>query len=232
VTEQLVFELSAPEPPSFANFLPGRNAEAIAAVQLHAAGGGTETCVALWGGAGVGKSHLLRAATRTAEARGAPAVYVAEPGALLAQGPDALAARKLVAIDGVDLAGSDAQARMFRLYNDLKENGGHLIVACRLPPASLPLRDDLRTRLGWGLVFEVAPLVDAEKPAALAAYAQQRGFRLTDDVIGYLLAHGRRDMPALLSTLAALDRHSLAAKRPITVPLLRDWLQREIGLDR
>ena len=53
-----------------------------------------------------------------------------------------------------------------------------------------------------------------------------------DDVIAYLLAHGRRDMPALLSTLAALDRHSLAAKRPITVPLLRDWLQRDIGLDR
>ncbi len=86
--------------------------------------------------------------------------------------------------------------------------------------------------LGWGLVYEIAPLSDAEKPAALAAYAQQRGFRLTDDVIGYLLAHGRRDMPALLATLAALDRHSLAAKRPITVPLLRDWLQREIGLDR
>ncbi len=73
------------------------------------------------------------------------------------------------------------------------------------------------------------PLTDAEKPAALAAYARQRGFRLTDDVIAYLLAHGRRDMGALLATLAALDRHSLATKRPITVPLLRDWLQREIG---
>lgn len=232
MTEQLVFELSAPEPPSFANFLPGRNAEAIAAAELHATGGGAETGVALWGGAGVGKSHLLRAATRTAEARGAAAVYVAETGALLAQDPDTLAARNLVAIDGIDLASSEAQARMFRLYNGLKESGGHLIVASRLPPAALSLRDDLRTRLGWGLVFEVAPLADTEKPAALAAYARQRGFRLTDDVIGYLLAHGRRDMPALLSTLAALDRHSLAAKRPITVPLLRDWLQREIGLDR
>jgi DnaA family protein len=93
------------------------------------------------------------------------------------------------------------------------------------------LRDDLRTRLGWGLVYEVAPLADTEKPAALAAYALQRGFRLADDVIGYLLAHGRRDMPALLSTLVALYRHSLATKRPITVPMLRDWLQREIGLD-
>lgn len=230
MTEQLVFELSAPEPPSFANFLPGHNAEALAAVQSLAAGGGAETGVLLWGAAGVGKTHLLRAATRLAEARGAAAAYVAEPGALLAQDPEKLAARAIVAIDGVDLATPEAQARMFRLYNGLKENGGHVVLASRLPPAGLTMRDDLRTRLGWGLVFEIAPLADADKPAALAAYATQRGFRLADDVIDYLLAHGRRDMPTLLSTLAALDRHSLATKRAITIPLLRDWLQREIGL--
>jgi DnaA family protein len=78
----------------------------------------------------------------------------------------------------------------------------------------------------------VTPLADADKPAALAAYARRRGFRLTDDVIAYLLAHVRRDMAALLGALTALDRHSLATKRPITVPMLRDWLQRNIALDR
>ena len=60
----------------------------------------------------------------------------------------------------------------------------------------------------------------------------ERGFRLSDDVIGYLLAHGRRDMPTLVATLAALDRHSLATQRPITVPLLRDWLQHDLRLTR
>ena len=73
-------------------------------------------------------------------------------------------------------------------------------------------------------------MADADKPAALARYAEERGFRLSDDVIAYLLAHGRRDMTTLVATLAALDRYSLAAKRPITVPLLRTWLQREIPL--
>ncbi|MEO8304116.1 MAG: DnaA regulatory inactivator Hda [Betaproteobacteria bacterium] len=231
MTEQLVFELAAPEPPSFANFLPGHNAEALAAVQSLAAGAGAETGVLLWGAAGAGKTHLLRAATRMADARGAACTYVADPGALLAQDPETLAALKIVAIDGVDLATPEAQARLFRLFNGLKENGGQLIVASRLPPAALTMRDDLRTRLGWGLVFEILPLADTDKPAALAAYAKQRGFRLADDVVGYMLAHGRRDMSALLSTLAALDRHSLATKRPITVPMLRDWLQREIRLD-
>ena len=118
------------------------------------------------------------------------------------------------------------------LYNGQKRRGSHLIVASRTPLAALPLREDVRTRLGWGLVYEVAPLADADKPAALVDYARRRGFVLADDVIAYLLAHGRRDMTTLLATLAALDRHSLASKRAITVPLLRDWLQREIRWDR
>jgi DnaA family protein len=92
------------------------------------------------------------------------------------------------------------------------------------------VREDLRTRLGWGLVYEVTPLADEDKPGALSGYARRRGFAVPDDVIRYLLAHARRDMPALLGALAALDRHSLALRRPITVPMLREWLQRDIGL--
>ena len=79
---------------------------------------------------------------------------------------------------------------------------------------------------------ELMPLADGDKPAALVDYARRRGFTLADEVIRYLLVHGRRDMTALCATLAALDRHSLATKRPITVPLLRDWLQREMTLGR
>ena len=227
MTEQLVFDLAASEPPSFSNFLPGRNAEALATLRSIAAGNLAETGVFLWGAPGGGKTHLLRAAASAAEAGGAPVAYIADPGMLVAQDAGGLAAtRSLIAIDNIDLATADAQTVAFRLFNALKDRGGHLLAASRVSQSALPLREDLRTRLGWGLVYEIAPLADAEKAAALAAYAAQRGFRLGDEVIGYLLAHGRRDMPALLATLSALDRHSLASKRPITVPLLRDWLQR------
>jgi DnaA family protein len=231
VTEQLVFDLAVPEPPSFGNFLAGGNAEALATVQGLAAGMSGETGVMLWGAPGAGKTHLLRAAVAAVEARGRPAMFVAEAAELLAHDPAALAERDLVAIDRIDRAEPDAQASVFTIFNGLRDRGGHLLVASRVPLVALALREDLRTRLGWGLVYEVTPLADADKPAALAAYARGRGFRLADDVIQYLLAHGRRDMPALVGALAALDRHSLATKRPITVPLLRGWLQSDIDLD-
>jgi DnaA family protein len=140
--------------------------------------------------------------------------------------------RALVTVDDVDRADPDAQARLFTLYNALAATGGQLAVAASVPPARLAVREDLRTRLGWGLVYEIVPLDDAAKPAALAAFARQRGFRLGDDAIAYLLAHGRRDMASLVRALIALDAHSLATKRPITVPLIRAWLQREMPLGK
>ena len=91
----------------------------------------------------------------------------------------------------------------------------------------MPLRDDLRTRLAWGLVIEVLPLADEDKPDALAAFARERGFRLEPEAIAYLLAHGRRDMPSLVQALVALDQRSLALQRPISVPLIREWMQHE-----
>jgi len=220
--KQLTFELAVPEPPAFANFVPGPNREAVAALGALARGELAETGVVLWGPAGVGKSHLLRAAVAAASAAGRDAVYVAAPGD--AQ-PGRAARGVLVAVDDVDAADAAAQGRLFTLYNALAAAGGQLLAACLRAPAQLALRDDLRTRLGYGLVYEIAALADADKAAALAAYARQRGFVLSDDVIAYLLAHGRRDMATLVSTLAALDRQSLATRRAITVPLLREWLK-------
>ena len=229
--EQLVFDLAPPEPPSFANFAPGRNAEAVAALNRMVAGAAAETGLFLWGGQGVGKTHLLRAAVAGALESGRTATFLAEPGALGATDPEWLATRFLVGIDGIDTAAIEAQARAFTLFNGLKASGGHLVVASAVPPAALAVREDLRTRLGWGLVYEIVGLSDAEKPAALTAYARQRGLELGEGVIDYLLAHGRRDRGGLMAALAALDRHTLATKRPLTLPLLREWMQREFRLE-
>lgn len=227
MAEQLTFAL-APEPaPTFANFVAGPNVEACEALVRFSAALLPETGVFVWGASGAGKSHLLQAMVAAAAGAGRPARHCKRP----ADVPDALPdPRALVAVDDVDRADSSAQARLFTLYNALAATGGQLAVAATVPPARLAVREDLRTRLGWGLVYEVVPLDDAAKPAALAAFARQRGFRLGDDAIAYLLAHGRRDMASLVRALIALDAHSLATKRPITVPLIRAWLQREMPL--
>jgi DnaA family protein len=228
--EQLVFDLVPPEPPSFSSFLAGQNAEAVVTLARFASGEASAKSVFLWGATGVGKSHLLRAAVAAAEAHRIAAVYIADPGALVATDPESLAARALVAVDAIDTGNAEAQGRLFTLYNALREAGHWFIGAASVAPAALAVREDLRTRLAWELVYEVLPLTDNDKPAALVGYARRSGFAVPEDVIRYLLAHSRRDMPALLGALAALDRHSLALRRPITVPMLRDWLQRDIRL--
>jgi DnaA family protein len=221
--EQLVFELAAPEPPRLSNFLPGRNRELVAALARFAAGSVAETGFLIWGAQGAGKTHLLHAGVALAREAGFAAEFCVEPDAIAAS--SAAEAAGLVGIDRIDEADAAASARIFTLYNALKLRGGRLLAASCAPLASLPVREDLRTRLGWGLVYEVQALPDEDKAAALATYAAQRGFRLSAEVIDYLLRHGRRDMRTLLATLAALDRLSLAAKRPVTVRLVKSWLQ-------
>jgi DnaA family protein len=98
------------------------------------------------------------------------------------------------------------------------------VAAGAVPPAQLPLREDLRTRLAWGLVYQLQPLADAEKAEALRAHAGARGLTLGGEVIDYLLSHLPRDMRTLAAAVDALDAFALAHKRPLTVPLMRQWL--------
>jgi DnaA family protein len=228
MTEQLILDLSRPEPPTFANFVAGGNREALAVLASLATGASSETGVLLWGAPGAGKSHLLRATAEAAAAAARPVVLCATPNDLATVVHEERTSGLLI-VDAIDTADASAQGRLFTLVNRLAGRGQWL-AAASVPPARLALRDDLRTRLALGLVLEIVALADADKPRALASYARERGFLLPDDVIDYLLAHGRRDMPSLVATLAALDRHSLATKRGITVPLLRQWLQRDPDL--
>src|SRR5436190_1171473 len=226
--EQLTLELATQEPPTFANFVAGSNREVMAMLRRVASGVLQETGVFLWGAPGAGKTHLLGAAVAAAVDAGRPARYLPQP-TLAEASPFAPGA--LLCVDAVDAADADSQARLFTLYNALAASRGQLIVAAGMAPARLALRDDLRTRLAHGLVYEIVALADADKAQALGAYARERGFRLSTEAIDYLLVHGRRDMATLVATLAALDRHSLATKKPITVPLLREWMRQRRSSD-
>ena len=113
---------------------------------------------------------------------------------------------------------------MFNLFNRLRAVGGRLLTAADGPPRQLRLREDLRTRLGSGLIYRLHSLTDQDKHKALASLAEARRLRLPPEALDYLLARAPRDMRSLAALLMALDRYSLEHKRPITLPLLREVL--------
>ncbi|HKA43335.1 MAG TPA: DnaA regulatory inactivator Hda [Burkholderiales bacterium] len=229
--KQLALDFAIAPPPTLENFAAGRNAELLQHLRWLTAGDLRERSFYIWGGPGCGRSHLLRGMVAALRGAGSSAAYVAcAPGAALPEGLDRLDG---VALDDVDQLDPDAQIAAFHLCNILREHQGALVASGAAPPAQLRLREDLVTRLGWGLVFQVHALTDEEKARALADRAAARGFRLPPEVCEFLLARVRRDMPSLLEILDALDRYSLQAKRPITVPLAREWLadRREAGIE-
>jgi DnaA-homolog protein len=210
--KQLTLDLLPPPAPTLHNFVVGRNAELLQLLHQLAEQRSSERFVYLWGEPGAGKSHLLRAS-------GGQFGYLACRAETRFH-PE-LAERPIIALDDVDRLTESGAGDLFKLYNEVRASTGILIASGAAPPAQLALREDLKTRLAWGLVFQVHPLSEAEKTAALKRSADERGFALSDEIIGYLLTHWRRDMPSLLAALDVLDRYSLAAKRPVTLRLLK-----------
>ena len=103
------------------------------------------------------------------------------------------------------------------------------MAAGSLPPAILGVREDLRTRLGWGLIYQLHGLTDEDKIAALEGAALARGITIPAGVLPYLITHYRRDMPSLTSMVDTLVNFSLETKRPITLPLLREVMLQKNG---
>lgn len=223
--KQLLLDLSAQHPPSLDAFVVGRNAELLAQLR-QALVAPAERCIYLWGEAGCGKSHLLRAFGAEATRRGRRVLYLSVTQA--EQLSADLETYHVVAIDDVEQLDHAAQVRLFDLYNRMRDGQGLLLVAGSQAPTHLHLRADLVTRLGWGLVYHLHALSDAEKADALVQHARSRGFELPREVSDYLLRHARRDLPSLLALLDALDRYSMETKRDITVPLLRELMQPDL----
>jgi DnaA-homolog protein len=200
--KQLLLDIKPAAAPSLQNFVAGRNAEAIASLTALTNNQAQSKFIYLWGESGSGKTHLLSACK-------AVGMRVA---------------------DDVHLLNNDAQIDLFNQYNQLKETGNILITAGLHAPTQMGLRDDLATRLAWGLVYQLHPLNDEEKALALKNHAHERGMKLPDEVTDYCLRYLRRDLPTLMATLDALDEWSLTMQKPITVPMLKKLLQLNLDI--
>jgi len=219
--KQLLLDWGTTPPQSLDNFVVGKNAELLALLTSLATQHNDnykQQMVTIWGHAGSGKSHLLQALhTKTKGPLLTPKHVVSE----FIYSAD----QTMYLLDDCDQLSEEQQIAAFALFNQVREAGGSWVASASQAPAQLKLREDLRTRLGWGLIYELHGLSDEEKLDALSKSAESRGLSLSPGVLPYLLTHFRRDMPSLSAMLDALDRYSLETQRPITLPLLRELLQ-------
>jgi DnaA family protein len=208
---------------SFDSFVAGANVQVLHHLQNLPP---QAAPVYLWGPSGVGKTHLLQAVTHHAQGQGGRVSWFTPSDAAPWQFEDGDSLIVLDACDGFD---ADQQQAAFALFVNASADGIPVLAAGRVPPVDLPLRDDLRTRLGWGHVFALEPLTESEARAALRREADRRGLFLSDEVMDYLLTRFARDLKFLMSLLDRLDEFALVHKRAITVPLLKQMLAEEGG---
>jgi DnaA family protein len=216
--KQLVLDLGADQAQSLDSFEVGQNAELAHLMHQFAGRSSREHFAYLWGEAAAGKTHLLHALAATPGSR---YIGAGAPDAAFTYSPDV----SLYLLDDCAKLSPEAQIEAFALFNQIREHGAYMVSTGPVPPAVLPVREDLRTRMGWGLVYQIHGLSDDEKIAALTHAADARGLTLSASVLPYLLSHFRRDMRSLSTMLDALDQYSLETQRPVTLPLLRDLLQ-------
>ena len=186
-----------------------------------------------WGPEGSGRTHLLSAIGNAAQQLGLeyfpltpnePISWIRLEERLstlcLSDKPS------IITVDDVDRLDERLVASLFRILNAIQGSKAvHIFMVGNAAPGALRLREDLRTRLGWGLMFQTHLLGDDEKIEALQQAAQARGLVLSPEVLPWLLNRFYRDMPNLMALIDALDAYSLETKRAVTLPLVRELLQ-------
>lgn len=227
--EQLPLPFTFNAEQGFEQFHPGGNEETVAHLR-RCSTSADEPLIYLWGGESQGKSHLLQACCREAYGIGRSVSYL-PLRALQGYGSeilDGLEHQDLVCLDDIDgLVGkAEWEHALFRLFNRLRDGKRRLLVSAQVPPAELAVDlPDLKTRLGWGLTLMLRPLTDEDRLTALSLQARSLGLDLPPTVGRFLLVHYRRDLASLRQLLERLDRASLAAKRKLTVPFLKSYLE-------
>jgi DnaA-homolog protein len=242
---QFALDISHTPTPSLNNFLAGENLalhstlqDIVKSWEIHSPRLANENplnrrWIYWWGPEGSGRTHLLSAIGSAAQELGLEYFPLTphEPisWVRLEERLSSLSTSNqpsVITVDDVDRLDERLVASLFRILNEIQGSQAlHIFMAGNTAPGTLKLREDLRTRLGWGLIFQTHLLGDDEKIQALQQAAQARGLVLSPDVLPWLLNRFYRDMPNLMALIDALDAYSLETKRAVTLPLVRELLQ-------
>jgi DnaA family protein len=224
--KQIALDIGLVPGPSLSNFFAGPNQAALQHLQLWV-GNDKRSPVPtyVWGESGSGKTHLLRAAQAALRDQSCPVGWmdasVVEPAAF----DDAW---RVVILDDVHLYTAVQQHAAFNWFVNATAPGDGqqrwVLASGNVPPSDLALREDLRTRLGWGHIFQLQVLSEAERRAVLRQHADERGIFLSDEVMDFMLNRFSRDLSSLIQLLDQLDGYALQTQRAVTIPLIKAML--------
>jgi DnaA-homolog protein len=220
--KQIALDIGLHSAPSFANFLVGPNANVLQHLQLWtgAASRSPVPCY-LWGASASGKTHLLQSTVAALKAQGLAVGWL---DASMYEPPAYQEAWSAVVMDDVHLYTAVQQHAAFNWFVNAQTHQHWVLAAGDTAPAGLKLREDLRTRMGWGHGFEVLPLSELERRAVLRQQADARGVFLSDEVMDFILNRFSRDLGSLMQLLDQLDGYALQTQRAITIPLIKSML--------
>lgn len=235
---QIPLPLRLDDDATFDNFLATpENAQVLRYLQQNCAAevkgptSGTVVKDFAWlvGSPGAGKSHLLQALCHQEAEKGRRVFYISLDDAIAISPAvlDGLESVELLCLDDLDRVAGDNEweLALFGLYNRMAATGTRFVVSAQCGPRQLTSGlADLDSRWQSAAVFEVNPLDDCGKAAALRLRARARGLELSDEVTAYLMSRSNRSMTELLERLQALDIHSMETKRRITVPLVKSLM--------
>ncbi len=222
--KQLPLSFQAPEQATFEQYIAGGNQQLISSLKKA-----SELLVYIWGEKGAGKTHLLQAIVNYYQAQEMNALYLPLqidenfPPEML----DGLEVMDLVCLDNIHKVMGDRQweEALFHFFNRMRDNRGRLILAADNSAVNLKINlADLKSRLTWGLTYQIKTLDDADKIEVLKVRAHQRGFAMTDEIAQYLLKWASRDLTDLIELLDKLDYESLATQRKLTIPFIKQYL--------
>jgi DnaA family protein len=216
---------------SLDQFLAGRNDEVLqklnSAIDRQLSGS-----IFIWGSPGSGKSHLLQALCKSFSDNDQQSVYLplSQHKKFTSQILEGLEVLPVICLDDVEQVAGDEnwERAIFNLFNRIREENNLLVMAARSAPQSIEFKlSDLGSRMNWGLIYQLKDLDDREKLMVLQQRAKSRGFKLTDEVGNYLITRLPRGMHALCDFLDKLDVASLAAKRKLTIPFVKELLEQD-----
>jgi len=184
----------------------------------------------IWGEKSSGKTHLLQACCAKAAEVHHTVSYIPlkDFKAYGTEVLEGLTQSKLIVIDDIEavLGDREWEVALFNLINITRENEQSLLLSSVDNPRKLDgILPDLASRLIWGGSYQLQALTDEEKPKALQARAEQRGFKLKDNVIEYVYRRYPRDIESLMEILNKLDEESFRQKSLITIPFAKQILE-------